>query len=52
MSTIEIGMDSDSYFCVLITNTKLGFPETEQYELKCSIYKYFYSQIFNNHKDM
>jgi hypothetical protein len=45
---VVIGKDDDSYFGVMLINTKLGFPETEQYELKCSVYTYFSHNSFVN----
>jgi hypothetical protein len=45
---VIIGSDSDYYYGVLLVNTKLGFPETEQYVLKCTSYKYLDHNSFVN----
>jgi hypothetical protein len=45
---IIVGADEDFYFGVFLINTKLGFPVTEQYELKCSKYKYLDHNSFVN----
>ena len=45
---IIIGSDGNSFYGVLLINTKLGFPEDEQYELKCNSYKYLTHNSFVN----
>lgn len=45
---VIIGSDSNSYYGILLVNTKLGFPETEQYELKCTSYRYLSHNSFVN----
>jgi hypothetical protein len=45
---VVIGSDSETCYGILLINTKLGFPETEQYELKCASYKYLDHNSFVN----
>jgi hypothetical protein len=45
---VIVGRNADSYYGILLINTKLGVPETEQYELKCSSYKYLDHNSFVN----
>jgi hypothetical protein len=45
---VIIGCDDNSYYGILLINTKLGFPQEEQYELKCAKYKYLDHNSFVN----
>jgi hypothetical protein len=45
---VIIGCDNNAFYGVLLVNTKPGFPEEEQYELKCASYKYLNHNSFVN----
>lgn len=45
---VIVGKDVDSYYGILLINTKPGVPQTEQYELKCSSYRYLDHNSFVN----
>jgi hypothetical protein len=45
---VIIGMDANCYYGVLLINTRPGIPETEQYELKPSAYRFLHHNSFVN----